>query len=225
LWRLPPDLDTFFEFRHNFSPGENRTPDSHLPPVLHQGPYCKTGKKGQYLIIHEVVRRDTVLSHKRTCFDFRSMATPEIPDREIAEPEGTSGSQKPENLTGQLVALCAGKMADNMGGDDTIKGFIAERSLFAICNKDPDPIRIRAGIPAKRCCVGGAINRRYRAACQFRRCCGFTIPAAKFENLKRTREPGKEGGAAAPEPPATPVVLVPGIPACIHDCSDHAPGG
>jgi hypothetical protein len=77
-------------------------------------------------------------------------------------------------------------MAGNMGSNDNIKGFIAEGCLPAVCDKDPDPIRIGAGIPAKRCCVRGEINRCYRAACLYKRCCGFSIPAAKFENPKRT---------------------------------------
>jgi hypothetical protein len=40
-------------------------------------------------------------------------------------------------------------MSDNMGSNNDIKGFIAKGGSPGICYKDVDPIRIRAGIPAK----------------------------------------------------------------------------
>jgi hypothetical protein len=144
LWQWEQGSGGFFEFNHDFSPGKNRTPDPHLPPVLYKGLYCKTGKKGQYFNFSKVVRYDTVFSHKRTRFGFFAPPIPEIFGRKIAEAQHTCGSQNPEHLAGKVPAPGKGKMTGNMRSNNDIKGFIAEGCVPDICNKDPDPIRIRA---------------------------------------------------------------------------------
>src|SRR5512137_177198 len=106
-------------------------------------------------------------------------------------------------------------MSRDMRCNDDIKGFITKWCHPDICDKDPDLVRISAGMPAKRYCPGRKINRCHPITTLHKRGDCFPVPATKFENTGRMRQP-EGGGTSTPEPSATKVITIPWIIIRVH---------
>ena len=158
----------------------------------------RPGKQCPDLVTGKVVRYDTVLSHKRTCFCLLTPAKPEIFNRKIAKVQCATGCKKAGYLTSQLSAPVKRKMTGDMGCNNNIKGFVAKGCFPAIRNKDPGLVRSVTGSPAKHCSVGGDINRGHRAAVLYQGAIWFFHPRNQVQESGRTAADGEGKGRCHP---------------------------
>jgi hypothetical protein len=94
------------------------------------------------------VRTDPVLSDKRTIISQLAPAKPEVLNRKIAKVQFAPGGKESEYLACQLSAPFRSEVTGDMGCIDNIKRSVAKGCFPYICDQDPDPARLRTGIPA-----------------------------------------------------------------------------